>query len=164
MSSIHLSARPGLKPVARLYLQGIRVGPDLDLQEVADAGEYATDPAPGTPAGRYLVVFYDGLRKIASGLLDWDGAQEIAPATQTGLSDVSDAVQALGQPLQAQDYEAPANADIAAIKAKTDTLVNADLSGIALQQTAQEIKQLSVEIQTRVDAALGAPDSTGATT
>jgi hypothetical protein len=40
-------------------------------------------------------------------------------------------VDALGTPLQEGDYVAPSNSDIAAIKAKTDTLVNTDLTGIA---------------------------------
>lgn len=164
MTSINLSAKPGIQPTAQLYAQGLPTGPALPMSEVAGTGEYTADPAPGTPAGQYLVVFFEGTRKLASGVLEWDGEREVQCASQTSLTAVATAVQAIGTPLQSQDYTAPANADIAAIKAKTDTLVNADLSGIALQQTAQEIKQLSVEIQTRVDAALGAPDSTGATT
>lgn len=152
MTSIHLSAKPGIQPQAQLYLQGVPTGPALALQEIPGTGEYATQPAPGTPAGQYLVVFYDGTRKIASGLLDWDGSQEVAPATQTSLTAVSAAVQAIGQPLQAQDYEAPANADIAAIRFRTDPLTD-----VARQATSLAVQQLSIEIQTRVDAALGGP-------
>jgi hypothetical protein len=50
-------------------------------------------------------------------------------------------VTALGIPLQASSYVAPANADIAAIKAKTDTLVNTDISGLP---TLTEIEASSV--------------------
>lgn len=42
-------------------------------------------------------------------------------------------VTALGDPLQADDYVAPANADIAAIKTKVDTLENTDVSTLATQ-------------------------------
>ena len=41
-----------------------------------------------------------------------------------------ESVTALGSPMQESSYVAPANADIAAIKTKTDTLVNTDLTAV----------------------------------
>jgi hypothetical protein len=51
--------------------------------------------------------------------------------------------------LATSGYTAPANADIAAIKAKTDTLQNADLSGVA---TAAQVTALAQANQTEHDA------------
>lgn len=57
------------------------------------------------------------------------GRQDTFKADVSGLATQA-SVDAIGEPLQEADYVAPNNADIAAIKAKTDILENTDLSGV----------------------------------
>ena len=60
-------------------------------------------------------------------------------------------ISALGSPLQAGSYVAPANADIAAIKAKTDILVNTDLTGIATSAEISDLDSKLDEIKNNTD-------------
>ena len=53
--------------------------------------------------------------------------------------------------LATTDYTAPANADIAAIKAKTDVLLNADLSGVAAAQALQGVADTLATVAAAVD-------------
>lgn len=57
--------------------------------------------------------------------------------------------------LASASYTAPANADITAIKAKTDTLVNTDLTGIATSAEIAALNDISpAEVNAEVDQAL----------
>lgn len=153
MTSINLSAKPGIQPTAQLYAQGLPTGPALPMSEVAGTGEYTADPAPGTPAGQYLVVFFEGTRKLASGVLEWDGEREVQCASQTSLTAVATAVQAIGTPLQSQDYTAPANGDIAAIRATTaDLALAVDAVGEAVGHVPAAVRTDLTPELTRIDA------------
>jgi hypothetical protein len=57
--------------------------------------------------------------------------------------DISTVLAAVGNPMQASSYVAPANADIAAIKAKTDVLVNTDVSMLATAAQVSELPTLA---------------------
>jgi hypothetical protein len=216
---LNLSYISGASPVARLYLAGVLVGSDIATIEIGTTGEYFAPVPVATAAGEYVVIFFNGAAKVASGLLFWDGTKEATPLTIEATVDFTEVLDAVGAPLQASAYTAPANADIAAIKAKTDTLVNTDTSALATSAqvtalatatgtplqasaytappapatvaaavrtelaaelgrvdtavstrlpatwytapdnaTALQTKQITIEIQTRVDAALGAPN------
>lgn len=77
---INLSYVTNTTPVARLYSAGALVGGDIAMAEIGSTGEYQTQVPAGTPAGEYLVVFFDGAAKIASGPLFWDGVSEVDQA------------------------------------------------------------------------------------
>jgi hypothetical protein len=76
-----LSYVPNATPIARLYSAGARVGADIALHEIGATGEYQASVPSGTPAGEYLVMFYDASTKLASGPLLWSGTAEITAAT-----------------------------------------------------------------------------------
>jgi hypothetical protein len=82
---------------------------------------------------------------------DYDAAKTAATqeSVDTLTNDVGLLTLATGAPLQADDYTAPDNAGIAAIKAKTDTLENADLSGVA---TSAEVQVLANSVGTPLQA------------
>lgn len=82
MAPITLSARNGQSITFSLYLNGTLVSAGLAMTEIGTTGEFYADMPTGTAAGEYLVVFFDGAQKIASGVLNWDGAQEV-PAVWT---------------------------------------------------------------------------------
>lgn len=123
MADIYLSAMTGLSPTAQLYLNEIATGSPVAMTEIPSTGEYYGSVPGGTAAGKYLVILTNGSTKLGSGVLIWDGTKEIVHADLAGVATAAQ-VTALGSPLQTSSYVAPANTDIAAIKAKTDILVN----------------------------------------
>jgi hypothetical protein len=51
------------------------------MAEIGTTGEFYADIPSGTAAGKYLVVFFNGATKLTSGVLSWDGTQEVAIPT-----------------------------------------------------------------------------------
>lgn len=77
MADLTLSASTGMTPTAQLYLNAASVGSAISMAELGTTGEFYADIPSGTAAGEYLVVFFDGTTKLTSGVLIWDGTQEI---------------------------------------------------------------------------------------
>lgn len=81
----------GLTLTARLVVAGAYVGAVIALTESGTVtGHYTGGPPAGTAAALYVVLILLGAEVIADGLLRWDGAEEVLPASQTGtiLADV----------------------------------------------------------------------------
>lgn len=89
MSDLHFSGRPAKRITAQLYAGNAPVGAAIAMTEIetevdgvsVGTGEYLGNLPTGTPAGQYLVVFYSDTRKLASGVLHWDGAREVSAAS-----------------------------------------------------------------------------------
>ena len=81
MADLTLSASKGMTPTAQLYLNAVSVGSAISMAEIGTTGEFYADIPSGTAAGEYLVVFFNGATKLTSGVLSWDGTQEVAPPT-----------------------------------------------------------------------------------
>jgi hypothetical protein len=79
---ITLSYVTGRAVSARIYKAGGSQQAGIDLVELQDTGEYAGWLNDSYTAGEYLVVFYDGALKIASGRLKWDGYKELTAAAE----------------------------------------------------------------------------------
>lgn len=77
MAGLHLSAYPSMKVVARIYRDATAVGADIPMTEIEGIGEYYANVPSGLAEGKYLVVFLSDGSKIASGILAWDGTEEI---------------------------------------------------------------------------------------
>ncbi len=138
---LNLSYISTASPIARLYLAGVLTGTDIPMTEIDSTGEYLAPVPPGTAAGEYLVIFFDGPAKLASGLLFWDGEKEATPLNLEveATVDLTEVLDAVGTPLQAGDYTAPDNQSIASINAKVDTLENTDVSALATQASVDAI-------------------------
>jgi hypothetical protein len=153
MYDLTLSASHGMTPTAQLYLNAVAVGSAIPMTEIGTTGEFYANIPSGTAAGEYLVVFNTGTTKLTSGILQWDGTQEVTPGgasaadvwaygARTLTAGVPTAAQnaaavrtelatelarvdvATSTRLASAGYTAPDNTSIGAIKAKTDTLVN----------------------------------------
>lgn len=81
MADLYFSGRVGQTITAKLYANGATLGADIAMTEIEGTGEYTGSVPAGTPAGQYLVVFFAGPRKLASGVLAWDGSKEITIST-----------------------------------------------------------------------------------
>ena len=81
MADLTLSASKGMTPTAQLYLNATSVGSAISMAEIGTTGEFYADIPSGTAAGEYLVVFFNGATKLTSGVLSWDGTQEVAIPT-----------------------------------------------------------------------------------
>jgi hypothetical protein len=80
MADLTLSASKGMTPTAQLYLNATSVGTAISMAEIGTTGEFYADIPSGTAAGEYLVVFFNGATKLTSGVLIWDGTQEVTSA------------------------------------------------------------------------------------
>ena len=131
---IYLSSTTGRTVTAQAYQGASTVGASFSLTEIGSTGIYFA-AYPSLSAGEYLIAFSASGSVLGSGVLVWDGSGEIT----TG-------------------YTAPANADIAAIKAKTDTLTNGPSLAVIEGSTvlAKEATVISRATQASVDA-LGSP-------
>jgi hypothetical protein len=81
MADIYFSGRPSMTVMAQLYNGTNATGAPISLEEIANTGEYHCTVPAGTPAGKYLVVFFAGAKKLGSGTMEWDGAAEVLPST-----------------------------------------------------------------------------------
>lgn len=131
---IYFQSVTGQTISAQAYQGSTTVGASFSLAEIGATGLYFA-AYPSLSAGEYLIAFNASGAVLGSGVLVWDGTGEI----MTG-------------------YVAPANADIAAIKAKTDTLANGPSLAAIEGSTvlAKEATVTSRASQSSVDA-LGAP-------
>lgn len=77
MADIHLSSQTGKAVTAQLYNNASPHGDPIPMAEIATTGEYFCNVPPNTPAAKYLVVFQAAGTKLSSGLLAWDGTQEV---------------------------------------------------------------------------------------
>jgi len=154
MFDISLSAPAGMQVTAKLYAGEVQVGGSIAMQEVTGLGEYFASVPANTPRNKYVVVFFEGLKKLTSGLLFWDGEKEVNPLTLEVEVDLTEVLDAVGTPLQAGDYTAPDNQSIASIKAKVDTLQNTDVSGLP---TLGQIEASTVLAKESTLAAIGTP-------
>jgi hypothetical protein len=77
MFDINLSAPSGMQVMAKLYAGDVQVGDSIAMQEVTGLGEYFASVPANTPRNKYVVVFFEGLKKLTSGLLFWDGEKEV---------------------------------------------------------------------------------------
>jgi hypothetical protein len=77
---LNLSYVSGRTVTASLYADNV-----LQVSGIATTdrgqGEYYGSLPCGTPANNYVVVFLDSGQKVASGLLYWNGTQEVTPPT-----------------------------------------------------------------------------------
>lgn len=76
MADIYFSSRPNLMIEARLY-SGTSPAGAMSMLEITGTGEYLCDMPISKPAGRYLVVFFEGGKKLGSGFMRWDGVREV---------------------------------------------------------------------------------------
>lgn len=88
MADLYLSADPGLTVAAQLYIGDNSIGQAVDMQAIGTTGEYFANVPSGTAAGKYLVVFFFGAIKLASGPLFWDGEKEVTVLDLPGLDAV----------------------------------------------------------------------------
>jgi hypothetical protein len=123
----------------------------------------ALEEAPAGGGGGSLTaadVWTYSTRELTTAFPSVPTATQNATAVRSELSTELGRIDAsVSSRLATSGYTAPANSDIAAIKAKTDTLVNTDLTGIA---TSAEIAALndisSAEVRAQVDAGLATYD------
>lgn len=146
MADLTLSASNGMTPTLRLYLNAAVVGGAISMTEIGTTGEFYADVPSGTAAGEYLVVFYNGTNKLTSGILQWDGTKEVVPSGATA-EDVwlysSRTLTSVAPPTLTQIESSTIlakEATVAAIKAKTDTLINTNIDGLATSAQAVDIK------------------------
>ena len=68
----------GLTVTAKIYGNGSQVGSNISCIESPTVPGYYTGTVPGSvTAGKYIVGFYNNNSLIGSGILDWDGTEEI---------------------------------------------------------------------------------------
>lgn len=89
---LNFSGTTGETVTAQLYNGTATQGTPIAMTEIATTGEYCANVPAGTPAARYLVVITSGGAKAGSGILDWDGAAEVRPATQAQAQAIAQAV------------------------------------------------------------------------
>lgn len=78
---------PGRTLAASLMLADVPVVAGIPMAESATAGLYTGSVPPGTPAGLYLVLVFDGAEIAATGQLHWDGTAEVLPGASAGSAD-----------------------------------------------------------------------------
>jgi hypothetical protein len=135
---LNLSYISGASPVARLYLAGVLVGSDIATTEIGTTGEYFAPVPAATAAGEYVVIFFNGEAKVASGLLFWDGTKEATPLTIEAAIDFTEVLDAVGTPLQASAYTEPATAEAIATQVEVQ-IINDDDGRAVLQAIADKI-------------------------
>lgn len=128
----------GLTVTAKVYDSGgVQVGADINCAEAGALSIYIGD-MPTVIVGQYGVRFFNGLVILGQGFINWDGTKEIDFNLDATVS----------SRLASADYVQADNASIAAIKAKTDTLVNTDLTGIALSSEISALNDFDPTLDT----------------
>ena len=125
---------------------------------VTDAVKAKTDNLPAQPAAvgdaMTLTAAYDSAKTAATQASVDAVKTKVDTLENADLSGLATAEQvtAIGSPLQAADYEAPANADIASIKTTVEAIEPTDLSGIPAAvrtELATELAHLDAKVSTR---------------
>jgi hypothetical protein len=80
MAPITLSALHGQTITFSLYKDGLLVQAGLAMTEIGSLGEFYADMPSGSADGKYLVCYFDGANKIASGEIYWANGVEVLPA------------------------------------------------------------------------------------
>lgn len=116
MFDISLSYETGKSVSANLITSAGSVQLQINMTELGATGEYVASLASeSVPAGKYVVVFYEGTVKLTSTTLLWDSAREV---TAVDLSTVATAAeQALIDFGAAKEVTAKSAADNAALSA-----------------------------------------------
>ena len=128
----------GLTVTAKVYdSSGVQVGADINCTEAGALAIYIGD-MPTATVGQYGVRFFDGAVLLGQGFINWDGTKEIDFNLDATVS----------SRLDSAAYVEADNASIAAIKAKTDTLVNTDLTGIALSSEISALNDFDPTLDT----------------
>ena len=138
-NELNIALSTGLTVTVQPYTAGAASGSPISLSEVSSSGFY-TGNMTGS-AGTYQLVFLSGGATVGTGQIVWSGTAEVpvstlttgdlpsvpsaasvASAVRTELTELSNLDASVSSRLADADFVAPANADIAAIKAKTDNL------------------------------------------
>lgn len=128
----------GLTVTAKVYdSSGVQVGADVACTEAGALSIYIGD-MPTAPIGQYGVRFFNGSVLLGQGFINWDGTKEIDFNLDSTIS----------SRLASVDYVEADNTSIAAIKTKTDTLVNTDLTGIALSSEIAALNDFNPTLDT----------------
>ena len=140
----------GLTVTAKVYdASGAQVGSDVACTEAGSLAIYIGD-MPTATIGQYGVRFFSGASLLGQGFINWDGTIEIDFNLDIAVS----------SRLAEADYVQADNVSIAAIKAKTDTLVNTDLTGIALSTEIAALNDFNPAIDTVASVTLVATTTT----
>jgi hypothetical protein len=123
-------AKSGLTVTAQRYQAGVAVGSAISCPEVSTSGFYSGNMT-GT-AGTYQVAFISAGANVGSGSIVWDGSAEVASSApsvvqirqemDSNSTKLANLDATVSSRLAGASYTAPANSDVAAIKAKTDGL------------------------------------------
>lgn len=106
MADIYFSSTTGKTVTAQLYNDATSHGDPIPMSEIEATGEYVCDIPTGTPANKYLVVFFEAGEKLASGVMEWDGVAEVNQSVKQMIdSAFSNVGSGLGQELLAVEVE-----------------------------------------------------------
>lgn len=78
-NEIYISAITGLTPSCQLYSGSSTVGSPFNATEIGTTGIYLASVPNGVAFGIYMVLATAGEERLGSGLLYWNGTQEITP-------------------------------------------------------------------------------------
>lgn len=79
MNEIYINAVQGLVVTLQLYQGSSTVGSPFSATEIETTGIYVASVPNGVALGIYLVLALAGDEKLGSGLLYWNGEQEVSP-------------------------------------------------------------------------------------
>lgn len=78
-SEIYINAVTGLTPTLQLYQGSSTIGGTFNATEIGATGIYVASTPNGVALGIYMVLAMAGTERLGSGLLYWNGTQEITP-------------------------------------------------------------------------------------
>jgi hypothetical protein len=161
MADLTLSASNGMTPTAQLYLNAAPVGSAISMAEIGTTGEFYADIPSGTAAGEYLVVFFNGTTKLTSGVLIWDGTQEVAPLNSAQTQAAAAAALTSYDPPTKAELDA-AEADIIAAVSASSAPSAATVAAAVRTELSTEMGRIDVATSTRLaSAGYTAPDNAG---
>lgn len=99
MADIYFSSTTGKTVTVQLFTDTGAHGNPIAMVEIQSTGEYRCDLPVGVPAGKYLVVFFEGSEKLGSGVIEWDGQNEVASTNGVTPFDIKSALEAPGSKL-----------------------------------------------------------------
>ena len=78
-NEIYIQAVTGLTPSCQLYSGSSTVGSPFNATEIGTTGIYLASVPGGVALGIYMVLAMAGDERLGSGLLYWNGEQEVTP-------------------------------------------------------------------------------------
>ncbi len=128
-----LIAQTGLALVARVYTDlGAQVGADVSCSEVGTSSIYIGD-MPSTGAGTYAVRFVSSGEVVGSGIIEWDGTQEVTGndiiARIAGLNDFDPAADLVTTDTASREASKADVSGLSTFDASSDTVVASNMRG-----------------------------------